>query len=94
METAFDNGDKVRQIRDSITELNHLVISYITYRTERPKQQFQAEQEKMMRLIAGARFRNPDQQKLLNEIGINGQSMKDAFFKLVSNTGTLRSGRK
>ncbi len=87
MEAAFDNGDKVRQIRDSITELNHLVISYITYREERPKEQFQAEQEKMTRLIAGARFRNPDQQKLLNEIGINSQSMKDAFFKLVSNTG-------
>ena len=49
MEAAFDNGDKVRQIRDSITELNHLVISYITYREERPKQQFLAEQEKMTR---------------------------------------------
>jgi hypothetical protein len=34
-----DTGDAVRQIRSSITELNHHVISYILYDEERPKQQ-------------------------------------------------------
>ena len=44
-------GDKVRLIRDSITEINHLVSSYFTYPEERPKQQFLAEFRKMIRLL-------------------------------------------
>jgi PAS domain S-box-containing protein len=86
MEAAFDNGDKVRLIRNGITELNHLVFSYITYREERPKQQFQAEYNKLILLLAGVHFRNPDHQQLLNEIKLISQFMNDAFLRLASNT--------
>lgn len=86
MEAAWDNGNKVRLIRDHINELNHLVFYYVTYREERPKQQFQAEMQKMTALLDGARFRDPDLQRLLNEIRLNSQSMKEAFFRLVSST--------
>ncbi len=86
LETAQENGDKVRLIRNSLTELNHLVFSYVTYRGERPKQQFLAEYEKMTGLIAGARFRNPGKKQLLDEIRLNGQSIKDTFLRLTPNT--------
>ncbi len=85
MEAAFDNGDKVRLIRNSITDLNHLVFSYVTYPEERPKQQFLAEYKKLTAFFAGVRFRNPDQQQLLKEITLNSQSMKDDFLRLVAN---------
>ena len=52
VEIARTNGDIVRQIRSSITELNHLVFSYVAYREERPKQQFLAEHDSIIRLIA------------------------------------------
>ncbi|MBI4766906.1 MAG: HAMP domain-containing protein [Deltaproteobacteria bacterium] len=86
LETAQDNGDKVRLIRNSITELNQLVFSYIIYRGERPKQQFMAEYEKMTALFASLRFQNPDRQQLLDEIRHGSQFMKDAFGRLVANT--------
>jgi signal transduction histidine kinase/HAMP domain-containing protein len=86
LETAQDNGDKVRLIRNSISELNHLVFSYVTYREERPKEQFLAEYEKMTALLAGVRFRNPDQQQLLKEIRENSRSMKATFLKLVADS--------
>ncbi|MGC1404597.1 MAG: PAS domain S-box protein [Thermodesulfobacteriota bacterium] len=85
LETAQDNGDKVRLIRNSITEINHLVFSYVTYPEERPKQQLLAEYEKMIALLAGVHFRNPDQQQLLKEIRLNSQSIKDDFLRLVAN---------
>ncbi len=86
LETAQDEGDKVRLIRDSITEINHLVFSYANHPEERPKQQFLAEFRKMTDLLAGVRFRNPDQQQLLKEIRLNSQSIKDDFLRLVANT--------
>ena len=85
VEIARTNGDIVRQIRSSITELNHLVFSYVAYREERPKQQFLAEHDSIIRLIASTRFRNQEQQRLLNDIRLDSQSIKDLFLKLVSN---------
>jgi signal transduction histidine kinase len=89
LETVQDKGDKVRLIRNSITELNQLVFSYIIYREERPKQQYRAEYEKMTALLASLRFHNPDQQQLLNEILVSSQFLKDAFGRLVANTEHL-----
>jgi signal transduction histidine kinase len=86
MEASWDNGNRVRLIRNSITDLNHLVFSYVTYREERPKQQFLAEHKKITTLLAGEHFGDPNQQQLLNEIRINIQSIKDAFIRLVSST--------
>ena len=84
LETAQDEGDKVRLIRDSITEINHLVISYSNHPEERPKQQFQAEFRKMTDLLAGVRLRNPGQQQLLEEIRFNSRSIRDDFLRLVA----------
>ena len=90
VEIARTNGDIVRQIRSSITELNHLVFSYVAYREERPKQQFLAEYDSMIRLIASTRFQNQEQQRLLNDIRQDSQSIKDLFLKLVSNAELYR----
>jgi PAS domain S-box-containing protein len=84
LETAQDEGDKVRLIRDSITEINHLVFSYANHPEERPKQQFLAEFRKMTDLLAGVRLRNPGQQQLLEEIRFNSRSIKDDFLRLVA----------
>jgi signal transduction histidine kinase len=79
------NGDTVRQIRSSITELNHFVFSYILYHEERPKQQFLAENEVFTRLIANVQFRNSDQQRLLDSLREDSVTMNDLFLQLVSN---------
>ena len=86
VETARTNGGIVRQIRSSITELNHLVFSYVAYREERPKQQFLAEHVSLTALIASARLRDQEQERLLNDILLDSQSIKDLFLKLVTNT--------
>jgi HAMP domain-containing protein len=80
------NGDIVRQIRSSITDLNHLIFSYVSYRGERPKQQFLAEYKKMTELLARVHLRDQDQQQLLEEIRLNSQSMRDSFLRLASKT--------
>jgi signal transduction histidine kinase len=79
------NGDTVREIRTSITELNHIVFSYILYHEERPKQQFLEEHDQLTKLIMGTQLQNPDQQRLLDSIRENSVSMKDNFSQLVSN---------
>jgi signal transduction histidine kinase len=94
MEVAHENGDIVRQVRSSISELNHLLFSYVTYREERPKEQFLAECDSLAKLIAGIRLRDPEQQRLLGDIRLSSEAMKDPFLKLVSMTdlsGTARS---
>ncbi len=95
METAHENGDTVRQVRSSITELNHLLFSYVSYREERPKEQFLAECDLLSKLIAGIRLRDEEQQRLLGDIRITSHAMKDPFIRLVSMTdqsGTEGSG--
>ena len=78
------NGDSVRQIRSDITEINHLVFSYILYHQERPKQQFVAEQGMLAQLIASAQVQNADQQRLLDNIREDSTTMNDLFMQLVS----------
>ena len=85
-EVAHQNGDLVRQVRGSIRELNHLLFSYVTYREERPKQQFLAEFDSLTKLIAGIRLQDPEQQRLLGDVRLSSQAMKDPFLKLVSMT--------
>ena len=85
MEKDWKNGSLVRRIRSSVTELNTFVQSYIHYHEERPKRQFLVEYDSMTQLIAGIRLRNPEQQRLLDKIGLNSESMKDLFLRLVSN---------
>ena len=82
--TAQANGSMVRQIRSAITELNHLAFSYVSYHEERPKQQFSAAYDSLAGLIANARFQDPEQRRLLEDVRVNSQSMRDLFLKLVS----------
>ena len=77
-------GDTVRQIRSSITELNHNFFAYTLSHEERTKQQFLAEHEKLTGLIAGAQLSNPDQQRLLEGIRQNNETVADLFTQLVS----------
>jgi PAS domain S-box-containing protein len=81
------NGTMVGQIRTAISDLNHLVIVYVTYHEDRPKQQFLAAHDSLTGLIARVRLRDAEQQRLLDDIRLNSQSMKELFVKLVSNTG-------
>jgi signal transduction histidine kinase len=87
--TAQKEGDKVRLIRNSVNEMNQLIFSYVTYREERPKQQFLAEQEKLNALLASLHFQDQNQQQLLNEIKANNKFTKEAFLSLIFNTEQL-----
>ncbi|MHB8111208.1 MAG: hypothetical protein ACYDHW_14390, partial [Syntrophorhabdaceae bacterium] len=89
------NGNMVRQIRSAVTDLNHLVFSYVLYHEERPKQQFSVAYGSLTGLIANTRLRNPEQQRLLEDIRSNSRSMQDLFAKLVSikNTGAAESDK-
>jgi PAS domain S-box-containing protein len=78
-------GDRVRQIRSSITELNHFVFSYILYHEERPKQQFLAAHDDLMQLLASTHVNTPDQQRLLESIRQENDNMESLFSQLVSN---------
>jgi PAS domain S-box-containing protein len=80
------NGTMVGQIRTAISDLNHLVFVYVTYHEERPKQQFLAAHDSLTGLIRRVRLRDAEQQRLLDDIRLNSQSMKELFVKLVSNT--------
>ena len=84
MARTRESGDMVRQIRSSITELNHFVFSYILYHGDRPKQQFLSEHEKLTQLLAGTQVQTPDQQQLLDNIQVDSETMKDLFLQLVS----------
>jgi PAS domain S-box-containing protein len=84
MATARANGNIVRQIRSTITDLNHIVFSYVSYHEERPKQQFPAAYDSLTGLTAKIHLRDPEEQRLLQDIRLNSQSMQDLFVKLAS----------
>ncbi|MGA2225252.1 MAG: PAS domain S-box protein, partial [Syntrophobacteraceae bacterium] len=78
------NSKTVGNIVSNTNELSSLTTEYILYRENRPKQQFLEVHDSIMRLTA-IRFRNPEQQQLLDTIVGNSESMKGLFQKLVSN---------
>jgi signal transduction histidine kinase len=84
MKVAHENGDTVREVRSSISELNHLLFSYVSSREDRPREQFLAECDSLTKLIAGIRLRDPEQQRLLEDIRLSSEAMKDPFLKLVA----------
>ncbi len=83
-ERIQSNGDAVRQVRSGISDLNHLVFSYILYHEERPKQQFQAVHEELAQLIAGLLPPNPQQKSLVERIREDNEAMADLFLQLVA----------
>ncbi|MEW6667512.1 MAG: ATP-binding protein [Thermodesulfobacteriota bacterium] len=84
VETATANGDRVRQMRNSIRDLNHLVFTYVTYREERPKRQFFAEYDSLTGLIAAIHLRDPEQGRLLADLHLESEAVKVQFLKLVA----------
>jgi len=86
MAVAHENGDIVRQVRGSIGELNHLLFSYVSYREDRAREQFLAECDSLTKLIGGIRLQDPEQKRLLEDVRLSTQAMKDPFLRLVSMT--------
>jgi signal transduction histidine kinase len=86
MEVAHENGDMIRKVRTSLGELNHLLFAYVTYREERPKQQFLVECDSLTKLIASIRLGEAEQRHLLEDIRRASQSLKEPFRRLVSTT--------
>jgi HAMP domain-containing protein len=74
----------IRKVRNSLSELNHLLFAYVSYREDRPKQQFLAECDSLTKLIAGIRLRDSEEHRLLADIRRSSQGMKDLFLRLVS----------
>jgi len=88
-----ETGDIVRRIRNSIAEINTLVHTYALYHEERPRQQLLAEHDKLMSLISAIKVRDPEQQRLLTDLGANSGFMKETFLRLVSvHENTVSSG--
>jgi HAMP domain-containing protein len=79
-----NEGNIVRDIRTSITELNHVVFTYILYHEDRPKVQFAAQYKVLSTQISSARVENQEQQNLLNTIRQDADNMNDLFLKLVA----------
>src|SRR5512136_3129716 len=79
VEVGHENGDTVRQIRSGIRELNHLIFSYLSYREQPAKQQFLAECGSLAKLIGGINLQDPEQQRLLEDIRLNIQAIKEPF---------------
>jgi len=84
MARTQQSGDMVRQIRNGITELNHVVFAYTLYHEERPKQQFITGHATLTELIDSAQVNGPEQQRLIENVRENNETMKDLFLQLVS----------
>ena len=85
MMNTQSNGATIREIRTSITEINHIVFSYVLYHRDASKQQFSAEQMTLNGLIAGLHLINPDQQRQLDSIASDNVQINGLFQQLVSN---------
>jgi PAS domain S-box-containing protein len=81
----LDNGDTVRQIRSGISDLNHLIFSYVQYHELRPKEQFANEHEALATLITSIKFSDPELQSLLESIRQDNETMGVVFSQLVAN---------
>jgi PAS domain S-box-containing protein len=81
------NGDTVREIRSSLTELNHLIFSYILNPEDPLKARFVAEYAALSRLIDSTSPQNQEQKLLLADIRQSSIAMNNLFIRLVSNSG-------
>ncbi len=84
MQRIQRTGDMVRQIRSSITELNHEFFSYVLYHEDRPKVQFQQETLNLDRLISGATVTGSTQKGLLDGVKQDSADMSSLFLQLVT----------
>ena len=86
MQKIQNNGNTIRDIRTSITQINHLVFNYILYHEERPVRQFQVEYAHLQDLISTSSPRNQEQQALLETIRQDSAAMNDLFNQMVANS--------
>jgi PAS domain S-box-containing protein len=87
-----DSGDKVRRIRNSIMEINFLVYSFLSYQDEQSEKNILSEIDKLQTLIVDTRLKNEDEKRLLDEIIMNNQAMKEDVLRLISQVNILIQG--
>ncbi len=85
MEEAREKSQVAHRIQVGTNDLNNSVRSYMLFHEERPRLQFLKEYDSITKLISTTRFGNSEQQRLLNGLRYNSESMRDTFLKLVSN---------
>jgi PAS domain S-box-containing protein len=86
MQKIQNNGNAIRDIRTSITQINHLIFTYILYHEQRPERQFQVEYAHLQDLIAASSPRNQEQQVLLETIRQDSAATNDLFNQMVANS--------
>lgn len=82
---AREKSTIVRQIMSDTNELNSLAHSYMLHHEERPRLQFLIVYDSVIRLTTATRFSNSEQQRLLDGVRHNSETMRNLFLKLVSN---------
>ncbi|RJQ56038.1 MAG: PAS domain S-box protein [Desulfobacteraceae bacterium] len=86
LDEAREKSHTAHRIIQGIFYLNSMARSYLLYHEDRPKSQFLSEHSSISELIRSARFTNGEQQRLLEGIRRNSESMWDTFIKLVANS--------
>ena len=84
LDRAREEGQRTKQLMSSMNELNRLTHYFILYHEDRPRRQFLSEHDSMTKLIGSLRFRDKTQQKLLDRIRHNSESVRMAFLRLVA----------
>jgi len=84
LDRARQEGQRTKQLISSMNELNSLTRYFILYHEDRPRRQFISEHDSMMKLIGSLRFRDKTQQKILDGIRHNSESLMRAFLRLVA----------
>ncbi|MEW6517994.1 MAG: histidine kinase dimerization/phosphoacceptor domain -containing protein [Thermodesulfobacteriota bacterium] len=84
MDEAREKGRTVQEIVNSAHELSNFALSYMRHHEERPRLQFLAVHDEVVRIFAAIRFRDNREQQLLVEINNNIAAMKETFLWLVA----------
>jgi PAS domain S-box-containing protein len=84
LDRAREEGQRTKQLISSMNELNSLARYFILHHEDRPRRQFLSEHDSMMKLIGSLRFRDKTQQKILEGIRHNSESLMKAFLRLVA----------
>lgn len=92
VEEAQKSVKTVKEVIDSVNNLNTLVYSYMLYQEERSKQQFLAEHEHITRLMSTIQFRNLREMELRGRLSHDVASMKGLFVKMTTSYERLKLG--
>jgi PAS domain S-box-containing protein len=85
LEHTQKKSSVARHIITSMYELNNFARSYMLHPDERPKKQFLLEYDSITRLVTSFRSGSSEQQQDLETIQHSLESVRNTFFKLVSN---------